>query len=297
MHGGHAHRIERVMRRRVLEAVRAVACCSATVLALAGCAKNKTSTACPPDQWSGECLLVSLTKVEDREHPIPHVVYEARYRPEPNASAPHYAPQETVRKFWIASQYELDLRDHLEAHRRVACGLPVVPAGSCADERVVVNVPEFDVALAERRHREPEITGCARIEAASEQDRLALGQRTRHKIPETLMFEAHSAALSPEARSAVAAIAERLKTTPDIECVGVVGQTTTGEPPTLAAERARNVRDLLVALGVAEQRLMTVIATTSVFGAGAKPADPDPTQRKVGLSVLLERAQPAASTP
>lgn len=261
------------------------------------CAKNKTGTGCAPEQWSGQCALVNLAKVEDRELPVPHVVYEGLYRPVRNASAPAYAPPDVTKRFWVPSQYELDLRDHLEGNKLVACGLPVAPAGSCAEERLVVNVPEFDVARAALKQREPQVVGCARIEAASEQDRLALGQRAKHKIPETMMFEADSAALSSEAKANVAAVAERLKATPSIECIGVVGQATTGEPMTLAAERARNVRDLLISLGVAKDRILTTIATTNVFGAGAKPAEPDPTQRKVGLSVLLEQAEPEAATP
>lgn len=267
------------------------------MLLLAACSKSKGTTSCVTEQWSGQCSLVELTKVEDRELPVPHVVYEARYRPVPNASAPNYAPPETTRRFWVASQYELDLRDHLRQNQLVSCALPPVPAGSCADERVMVNVPEFDVALAEQRQRAPKVEGCAKIETASEQDRLALGQRAKHRITETMSFEANSAELSPEAQESVRAVAERLKSTPEIECVGVVGQVTTGEPMTLAAERARNVRDLLVSLGVPRERLLTTIATTSVFGPGAKPAEADPTHRKVGLSVLLEKAEPAAAAP
>ena len=69
-----------------------------------------------------------------------------------------------------------------------------------------------------------------------------------------------------------------------------MGQIASGESPGLAEQRAKNVRDLLGAHGVALTRLLTIGATAKVFGQGSRPAEPDPADRRVSFSVLLERA-------
>ena len=76
---------------------------------------------------------------------------------------------------------------------------------------------------------------------------------------------------------------------PSIECLGIVGQIASGESPGLAEQRAKAVRDLLGAHGVPLDRLLTIGATAKVFGNGSRPAEPDPADRRVGFSVLLER--------
>ena len=51
----------------------------------AGCAEQSaTGSNCEAGAWSGSCKLHALTKVEDRDLPIPYVVYEADYTPEIN---------------------------------------------------------------------------------------------------------------------------------------------------------------------------------------------------------------------
>jgi outer membrane protein OmpA-like peptidoglycan-associated protein len=85
-------------------------------------------------------------------------------------------------------------------------------------------------------------------------------------------------------------VAKRLAADPSVECVGLVGQITNGEPPALAEQRARAVRGLLVSLGVDKSRLTTIAVTESVYGAAAKPQAAEANNRRVSLSVLLKTA-------
>ncbi len=75
-------------------------------------------------------------------------------------------------------------------------------------------------------------------------------------------------------------MAKVLAAKPAIECVAIVGPIAAGEPPGLAEQRAKNVRDLLGAHGVSLTRLLTIGATAKVFGNGSRPAEPDPAQRQ-----------------
>ncbi len=76
---------------------------------------------------------------------------------------------------------------------------------------------------------------------------------------------------------------------PSLECLGVIGQTTPGEPISLAEARARAVKQLLVSLGVDSRRLQTIAANASVSSAGLKAAPTiDPENRRVSLRVLLQ---------
>src|SRR6185503_8219678 len=97
MHTKGMHRMTTVLRSiqsRALSAVRAVTIFGAIGVLMASCTKSKPTTGCAPEIWSGQCVLVSLAKVEDRELPVPHVVYEARYRPQKNTYSPNYTPPE-----------------------------------------------------------------------------------------------------------------------------------------------------------------------------------------------------------
>src|SRR5215208_2491680 len=86
-----------------------------------GCVNGQSTARCAPESWEGECQLVSVTKVEDAEFPIPHVVMEAVYRPIANSRFPSYTPGALAERTMAKSQYELPLYDYLEAHPLVAC--------------------------------------------------------------------------------------------------------------------------------------------------------------------------------
>ncbi len=59
-----------------------------------------------------------------------------------------------------------------------------------------------------------------------------------------------------------------------------MGAIAAGDPPGLAEQRAKNVRDLLGAHGVSPARLLTIGPTAKVFGNGSRPAEPDAAQRQ-----------------
>ena len=136
----------------------------------------------------------------------------------------------------------------------------------------------------------PRVSGCAAIDAASEQDRLAKRAEVE-VISERFAFAEGSSALSPDATKAANAVAERMASEPSLECLGVVGQISPGESPSLAEARARAVKQLLIALGVEAKRLQTIAATANVFGPGAKAQAEEPESRRVSLSVLLKTAE------
>jgi len=255
-----------------------------------GCAGSQTGNHCAPESWAGECQLASVTKVEDAEFPIPHVVMEAVYRPLQNASYPGYTPGALAQRTLVKSQYELPLSDFLEAHSRVACHAEAPANGACVAPKIAISLPPFDPEAAERASPAPAITGCAQIEATSTQDKLRGGQNTQTFVTQRVVFAENSAELPPDADALTGEVSKLLSAKPSIECLGIVGQIASGEPPALAEQRARAVRDLLGAHGVSLTRLLTIGATAKVFGTGSRPAEADPADRRVGFSVLLERA-------
>ena len=230
-----------------------------------------------------------MTKVEDKEFPVPHVVLEALYRPLPARNYPDVTPGAFAQRTIVKSELELQLRDHLEAHQRVACAAPPPPNGSCAAPQVRVSVPEFDIAAAEQRLAAPRAIGCAQIEAASTQDEVRQHRQTLTVVSERFDFHEGSAQLPVEADQLARKIAQLLSQRPEIECLGIVGQVSAGESPGLADQRAAAVRNLLGAHGVAPTRLLTVAATAKVFGTSGRPAEPAPGDRRVSFSVLLEK--------
>ncbi len=262
----------------------------AAALIAASCAKTQSVSECATEQWHGECQLLRITKVEDREFPIPHVVLEATYRPLPNAAHPHHTPGALAQRTLVKSALELPLYDYIEAHPRVACSTQAPVAPACAAPTVALALSPFDPEGAERAQAAPAVTGCAQIESSTSQDAVREAQATKTLIRERIVFGAHSAELPPEAAEQVAQIVELFRARPGIECLGVVGQIASGESPSLAEQRAKVVRELLVTQGVPLTRLLTIGATAKVFGVGARPAEPDPTDRRVNFSVLLERA-------
>ncbi len=259
--------------------------------ALVSCAKSQTAGQCAPERWEGECQLISVTKVEDKEFPIPHVVMEAVYQPVANSAHPSFTPGALAERTMAKSQYELALYDYLEAHPRVACSARA-PAGACVAPQLSIALAPFDAEKAERASALPPATGCAQIEATSSQDAVRATQQASTVVPERIAFAEHSAELPPDADTLTGQVAKLLQDKAGIECLGVVGQIASGESPALAEQRAKAVRDLLAAHGVPLSRLLTIGATAKVFGSGSRPAEPDPNDRRVSFSVLLERTSP-----
>ena len=224
---------------------------------------------------------------------MPYVVYEAIYTPQTDPQLTQYAPAEVRLRFGAPAQYEFALQDHLKAQATVTCQSPVTQ-GTCIPDTIVANVVPFDAEHAVVAAA-PHATGCAAIEAASEQDRLHKSREAKVVIPERFAFDADSSALAPEATSTASAVAKRMLADPTLECVGLVGQIAPGESPSLAEARAHGVKELLVSMGVARGRLLTIAVTSNVFGPGAKPLDSEPNNtRRVSLSVLLKTASALA---
>jgi outer membrane protein OmpA-like peptidoglycan-associated protein len=257
---------------------------------LGGCANREALASCAPESWEGECQLTSVTKVEDAEFPIPHVVFEAVYRPIASPRYPGFTPGAIAQRTFAKAEHELPLYDYLEAHARVACRTEAPANSACISPKVAIALSPFDPAAAARTSAAPPVTGCAQIEATSTQDKLQGGQQTQTFVGQRIQFAENSAELPPDADALTGEVAQLLGARPTIECLGIVGQIASGEPPALAERRAKAVRDLLGAHGVALGRLLTIGVTAKVFGNGARPETGDPADRKVGFSVLLESA-------
>jgi outer membrane protein OmpA-like peptidoglycan-associated protein len=258
----------------------------------AGCA-SASRKPCPSEAWAGQCNLSDLRKVEEREMPMPYVVYEAIYTPQPNADYPQFTPADARLRFGAKGMHELALVAHLKQQQAVACRATAASA-TCLPETVTADVLPFDAEQAAATET-PTIVGCAAIDSASEQDRLAVTQSEGSTIHERFTFGEGSSALSPDAGNTARDVAKRMTDDPNLECLGLVGQTTPGEPISLAEARARAVRQLLISLGVDSRRLLTIAANARVSGAASKTQSAiDPENRRVSLRVLLQTSSKPA---
>jgi len=256
-----------------------------SVFALSAACAGNARKPCDSQSWEGKCKLHGLTKIEERELPIAYVTYEAIYVPQPNEAHPQFTPSELRLQFGTPAAHEFALVDHLKQQQEVACRAAVANE-SCLPEQVTADVLPFDAEHAPAL-APPSIVGCAAIDAASEQDRLARTRSEGGKIEEYFTFGAGSATISPDATNSARDVAKRMADEPNLECVGIVGQTAAGEPLSLAEARARAVKQLLVSLGVDSRRLLTIAANANV--AASKTATPiDPDTRRASLRVLLE---------
>ena len=239
------------------------------------------------------CVLSGFTKVEEREMPMPWVVYEGVYTPQTNGQFPSVAPAEIRMRFGAPAAQELALKTQINAQAAVPCHAPMTP-GSCVPGAVVADVQPFDparVAVA------PRVTGCAAIDAASEQDRLNQAYTPSSGIPERFQFNEGSATPDAAATASVNAVAKRIMEDPTLECVGVVGQISSGEAVALGESRARAIKTLLEAAGVDKARLMTIAVTSRVYGPASNPLPADPADRRVSLKVLLGSGAAPAPAP
>jgi len=260
----------------------------------AGCiGESATRKPCPSQAWAGKCELRALKKVEEREMPMPYVVYEAIYAPQANAEYPQFTPAEVRMRFGTPAAHELALADHLKQQQLVACR-STPAAVTCLPEDVIADVLPFDpeqTALAAA----PGIVGCAAIDSPSEQDRLARTRSEGSAIEEYFPFDEGSSEVAAEATSSARAVAKRLADDPGLECLGVVGQTAPGESISLSEARARAVKQLLISLGVDSRRLLTIAANARVYNAKSPPAvDAARESRRVSFRILLQTSAKTA---
>jgi len=269
---------------------RPFAIATATLLVLApwlGCGGAKSE--CHAESWSGSCQLLGITKVKDVELPLPSVVIEAIYRPVAAPGAPPPTLPDVRREFTALSKHEDALRKYLESQTPARCYVNPPPPGQCFEGQIVVEVADFDATGAASNAQDSSARGCAQIEAASSQDRVTQNQGDAELIPERLQFAEASAELAPDAAALVDSVAQRLKDKPELECVGVIGQWVRGESMEIAFARARAVRELLIARGVEPARLVALTVSGELMTTStATPEAPDPKDRRVAFSVLLD---------
>lgn len=224
---------------------------------------------------------------------MPYVFYEAIYTPLANPEHPQFTPNDVRVRVGAPAMHELALVDHVKQQQLVACHAATMP-GNCLPGEVSADVTPFDAEHAPPPAA-PGIVGCAAIDAASEQDRLARTRTEPSPIDEHFTFGAGSAAVSPDAANTARDVAKRLADDPGLECLGLVGQTTPGEPLSLAEGRARAVKQLLVSLGVDSRRLLTIAANASVAVSSSKTQPTvDPESRRVSLRVMLQTSTKSA---
>lgn len=257
-------------------------------LALLGACGGPSESRCAAEsEWNGNCTLKSVTKLREAEFPVPHVVMEAVFEPQQNPSSPNFTPPAIRQEFKVMANQEQELRGWLEKNSASQCQMAAPPPGSCQPGPTRVALPEFRATGATAAG---EIHGCAKIESSATQDQLPSLQQAAAAMPDVFAFAESSAEATPDVAKAAGSAARRIAEDPGIECVAVVGQVSPGEPPGLAAERARKVRELLVGAGVDGARLTTISVAQAVFGSGTAAPPPDPNKRRVTLKVLLRKA-------
>jgi len=261
---------------------------STSLLLAWGCASG--SSECRPSTWSGSCRLLQVSKIRESEFPLPNVVLEGVYRPQPQAGGTNLLPADARREFGALAKYEEALRAHIDAHSQVRCYVNPPPPGQCQPGAMVVDVPEFDTTRAQASTSDSGPKGCAQIEASSSQDKITQNRAPTALINEQFEFAENSSELSSTAGPALDALAVRLKQAPSLQCVGVVGAWVRGETIAVAFARSRAVREQLIQRGIAPERLIALTVDPNMVGASGTPEPVDPKARRVTLSVLLELA-------
>ncbi len=256
------------------------------VLGLGGCATGQGE--CQANAWSGTCALVDIAKVRQSEFPLPNITLQALYRPQPVAGVPNLLPPDVRREFGALERHEEALRGHLQRYPLLRCYVVPPAPGKCTTGELTVEVPEFDAASAVASQPDAGPRGCAQIEAASSQDKLASNQTGRAVLTERFSFAENSAEVSAADAASLDSLAAKLKGAPNLQCVGVVGAWVRGESLSVAFGRARAVREQLLQRGVEAERLIALTLDPPMVGASGTPEPPNPSDRRVTVSVLLD---------
>ncbi|MCC6215017.1 MAG: hypothetical protein IT376_09120 [Polyangiaceae bacterium] len=263
---------------------------SAGGVASLGACGGPSASGCGVEAWEGQCRLRSVTKIRESDLPAPHVVYQIIYSPEVPRAGSRYTPSDATAEFSVGAKYEAELTAHFEKHQRVACQSAAPPAESCTAQPLRVAVPDFVPGAAPVAGPSGPV-GCDKLDAMGGPP--TMGPNEVAEKAEEYAFTEGAAALSDDARRAAVAAAQRLRSDTTVECVAIVGQIAAGESPTLAGERARTLRQVLVDAGIDPRNLIIVTATQQVSGVGARPAEADPRHRRAYFRVLLRAGQSA----
>jgi outer membrane protein OmpA-like peptidoglycan-associated protein len=253
-------------------------------VATASCG-GPSQVSCGAERWEGQCQLKSVVKIRSAEFPAPHVVLEVLFAPLPNAQYPNFTPPELREEIQVMANQEIAARDHLERHSPSQCRMQPPPPDTCVPGKLAVNMPPFQATGVDTVSGP---TGCAQIENHATQDRVRNDLGASETLPEFLVFTDGSAEIGGDSAPIVQALASKLGSASDVECVAVVGQIAIGEEHALAQQRAQAVKDALVAAGVDGARMMTIAVTQNVFGAGTERIV-DPKARKVTLRIVLRK--------
>jgi outer membrane protein OmpA-like peptidoglycan-associated protein len=257
-------------------------------IGFAGCAgANQGAMRCPYAGWSGSCTLKALNKTREVEFPQPHSVFEAIYTPVQDPNGGGNAPPDVREDFKVLARNEIEFRDFMLKNGTVPCAVQQTGDATCNDVKVAVNVPPFVPTGAGDGTQVAQKTGCAKLESNSSDPPPASSAQPAQLQPNEFFFEQNLSDVNQQLIEQVNTAAAVLKQNPGIECIGVVGQVTSGESPSLAGQRAVTIKTLLVGAGVEEARLTTFTATVRLYGTGVGLAEPDPKERKVALRAML----------
>ena len=260
------------------------------VAAAASACGGPSNTQCEHGTWSGQCRLIRVQTLREVEFPEPHVVLQGLYSPIANASSPTLTPPDVGVEFTARSRFAGDLHAHLERHRTVDCTERPPAPGTCVAGDLVVNVPKF-VPPKEAYGFDERAKGCAQLEDVGAGGQLPeIGRDSAAIFPQDLTFGPGSASPASESIALLEQAVQRLLQDSTLECVAVVGQVAPNEPLTLAAERARAVRQSMVDRGVDPKRLMAITATVNVYSSARDQVLDPEDLRRVMLRVVLRRA-------
>jgi outer membrane protein OmpA-like peptidoglycan-associated protein len=241
---------------------------------------------CSYEGWAGTCTLRSVNKVREVEFPQAHVVFEALYSPVQNANNPGHTPPEVREEIKILANQELEFRDYLAKNASVPCQVLPGTGASCSAVRVGVQLPAFTPSGAAVATNEN--YGCEKLDVAPDGNTPPSSPPPSDvKLPGEFFFEQDSAEINQTLADQATQVANILRDNPAIECLGVVGQTTHGESPSLAAERALSIKNLVLSKGIDGKRLTIFSANVRVYGTGQALPEPDAKERKVNLRVMI----------
>ncbi len=239
---------------------------------------------CPLKDWSGTCKLTSFVKVREAALPMPHSVFEAVYSPEPLAESPNYTPPDVRLEVKAASKYELALQEHMQRNQRIPCQQMI--RDGCSYNPVVAQFPEFDPFQAQATAPTGPV-GCEKIEAQGLGAQPEIGQGTTESFPERFLFQHNVSDADASMGSVAQAVAQRMSADPNIECIGVTGQSAGGESPALGQLRAAAIKRLLVQAGVPAEKMMTISASVAVATGGNEVPVAKPEDQRVTITVIL----------
>jgi outer membrane protein OmpA-like peptidoglycan-associated protein len=257
----------------------------------AGCSRSGPGAECSYRTWQGMCQLKSVSRVRLVESMPAISIMEGLYEAQDTQVGQTLLPPNSRQEFSVRAEQEFELRGHLEKHGMVPCRYQEKAGGSCADGRLVVEVPAFVPSAAPDVRADagpPESGGCAELDQGQPAAQGAAAELPAG-APVEIFFQADSSESTPEIEKEAAKVAEALQAHPDIQCLAVVGHVTSGERVILGDERAALVKNLLVSRGVPSHRLQTIAAVVPM--AGGAPRAVIEADRKVRLRVLKRAAQ------